>query len=471
MRILCRTAAIAALVPSVFLQGCRSLDTTADYEQAMSLVEARSGWRPTWNAPWSEAVPPWDGLSPLTVDQAVTIALQNNRQMRATLEAIATARADLVQSGLLPNPVLSVAFGSPVKGASGTTSYSVSLIQQLTDLWKRPARRDAAAATLQQQILSVSDAALRLVADVRTGHAEIVYAQHGITLTESHIEIVKRSVDVTRRRIQAGEATELDANRLLQLQLSLQSELSLQNLDLDTLKRELLSSIGRAELPAAWTADSSDTLPASKATQLTEDQLIDLVQVQRLDVAAAKQELDSIRHELRVAKLGAIPDLGAGPSYSRDEDKRDELGAALDLEIPIFDTNRASYARAKSQLRRAQARYELAAQTAIVEARNAWLQTRTAQELVVFFQENVLLLAEDNLSLAEQAFQAGQVDMTVVLETRRQHIEAEIQLNEFKALAEESVIELEYAVGGRLVSPVDQLPGNDDADNDKGGNP
>ena len=74
----------AALVGSAaLLSGCVSVDPTADYEEAMSLVEQRSGWRPDWNAPWSGTVTTWDGTSPLSSDQVVTIALQNNRQLRA----------------------------------------------------------------------------------------------------------------------------------------------------------------------------------------------------------------------------------------------------------------------------------------------------------------------------------------------------------------------------------------------------
>ena len=64
---------------TVLLAGCVSLDPTADYDEAMGLVEQRSGWRPDWNAPWSDSVLAWDGESALSVDQAVTIALQNNR--------------------------------------------------------------------------------------------------------------------------------------------------------------------------------------------------------------------------------------------------------------------------------------------------------------------------------------------------------------------------------------------------------
>ena len=463
-----RITMVIAVASAVVLQSCTSLDTAVDYEEAMTLVEARSGWRPTWNAPWGESVPSWDGQSSLTVDQAVTIALENNREMRATLEAIATARADLVQSGLLPNPVLSVAFGLAIDGSGGATTVSASLIQQLADLWQRPARQDAAAALLREQILSVSDSALAMVADVRGHHARIVYAQHGIALIESHIELTERSIELTQRRIRAGEATDLDANRLRQLRLSLQAELAQQHLELGTLKRELLSRIGMAELRADWSADDTITVPPSVAMDMTEDQLIELVYVQRLDVAAAKQAFESLRHELRVAKLGAIPDVDAGPVFEREDDGRDELGAGIDLEIPIFDTNRARVAMAMSKLRRARAEYQHSVQTAITQVRNAWLQARTAQELVTFYQEKVLVLAADNLSLAEQSFEAGQVDMTVVLQTRRQLIEAEIELNRLKAGAEASTIKLEYAVGGRLDSPVD-APGDRNADERDGG--
>ena len=101
--------------------GCVSLDPSADINEATGLVEQRSGWRPDWNAPWSSSIEAWKGEAPLSVDQAVTIALRNNRPIRAALERIASARADLVQSGLLPNPVLSATFGPAIDGEGAIT--------------------------------------------------------------------------------------------------------------------------------------------------------------------------------------------------------------------------------------------------------------------------------------------------------------------------------------------------------------
>ncbi|MEE8156396.1 MAG: TolC family protein [Phycisphaerales bacterium] len=437
-------------VGALLVIGCVSLDPSADINEAMGLVEQRSGWRPDWNAPWSSSIDGWQGEAPLSVDQAVTIALRNNRSIRAALEGIATARADLVQSGLLPNPVLSATFGSAINGEGGATSVSISLIQQLTDLWLRPARKDAAASALREQILSVSDEALRLVADVRQGHAGLVYAQRAIALSQSHRALVDRSIEITEQRIAAGVASQLDVNRLHQLLLALEAEITVQQLDLGKRKRELLKVLGLAEASANWEAQDHNTSLAAWSDELLESDLIALTASQRLDVAAARKAYESKRHELRVVNLGSLPEVEAGVAFERDEDRRDELGPEFDIEIPIFDNNEANVAKAMSELRQAEIEADQVLQRAVTQTRTAWLDARTNLELVDFYRERVIALARENLRLGEQAFDAGQVDMTVVLETQRELIEAEFQLNQLEAAASLSVIELEYTVGGSL---------------------
>lgn len=430
--------------------GCVSLDPSADFDEAMSLVEQRSGWRPEWNAPWSSSIDEWEGEAPLDVDQAVTIALRNNRSIRAALEGIASARADLVQSGLLPNPVLSATFGSAINGEGGATSISISLIQQLTDLWLRPARKDAAASALRKQILSVSDEALRLVADVRQAHAGLIYAQRAIALTQSHRELVERSIEITEQRMAAGVASQLDVNRLHQLLLALETQLTLQELDLDKQKRELLGVLGLAEAVANWEAQDDGESIEAWSYETQESDLMKLAALQRLDVAAARKVYEGKRHELRVANLGSLPEIDAGVAFERDEDRRDELGPEVNIEIPIFDNNKANVAKAMSELRRAEIEADLVLQRAVTQTRTAWLDARANLQLVLFYRERVIALAQENLQLAEQAFNAGQVDMTVVLETQRELIQAESELNDLEFMAASSMIDLEYAVGGTL---------------------
>ena len=175
-----------------------------------------------------------------------------------------------------------------------------------------------------------------------------------------------------------------------------------------------------------------------------------LAALQRLDVAAARKAYEGKRHELTVANLGSLPEVEAGAAFERDEDRREELGPEFDIEIPIFDNNKANVAKAMSQLRQAEIEADQVLQRAVTQTRTAWLDARANHELVIFYRERVIALAQENLKLAGQAFNAGQVDMTVVLETQRELIQAESALNELELIATSSMINLEYAVGGTL---------------------
>src|SRR5204863_8366115 len=85
------------------------------------------------------AIPPHlqlkDGMS---VDDAVAIALWNNATFQADLTQLGIARGDLVEAGVLPNPILTLLF--PV----GSKPLEFALKQPVGALWQRP-RKVAAA--------------------------------------------------------------------------------------------------------------------------------------------------------------------------------------------------------------------------------------------------------------------------------------------------------------------------------------
>ena len=207
------------------LTGCTSLDPTQDVQKSGALVEARTGFKPDWRIPWTAQADIWDGHSKLTLNQAVILALRNNRSIQSRLEDIAGARADLVQSGLLPNPVVSIAYGFPIGGGAGGATFGASAIQEFTALWLRPSRIKAATAQLESQILGVSHDALRLVADVKRAHTQIEFAQRAITLLLSQIDLAQQATKLTEKQVAAGQSTQLDVNRNRLLILSLQSQL------------------------------------------------------------------------------------------------------------------------------------------------------------------------------------------------------------------------------------------------------
>ncbi|MDY7107119.1 MAG: TolC family protein [Planctomycetota bacterium] len=429
--------------------GCASLDPTADLEAAASSVQSRTGIAPDWAAPWDELSPAWDGETPLSSDAAVIAALQNNREIRREVESIVAARADYVQAHLLPNPVINIALGFPIDGGGGDP-LAASLIQQLAWLWQRPARIDAADADLRRRILAVSDAVLRVVAQVRAGHADIVYAEHAVELQQRNCDLIEQSLELVRLKFEVGEATQLDVNRVRLDLLQARAELVERTASLDVARRRLLEQLGRADRGIDWMSDGQAIDPGRAIDEFDEAEVLAAATRLRLDAAAASMQVNAAEHRHRLGELGAFPDLGAGARYERNFGNREAVFPAFTVTPKLLDDNSARIARAESELRAARIEADRVLQQAQREVRTAWIELESTVRTIDEYQEQVVALATENAALSEEAFAAGTVDLTVLLDARREQTAARLRLNDLRASAARKFHELERAAGGTL---------------------
>src|SRR5262249_27093989 len=109
----------------------------------------------------------------LTAESATQIALLNNPRLQAKYESLGVAQADLVQAGLLRNPVLSGALHFPIQGtvagtqSGGVTGWDVNLLAEFIDLFMLPLRKRYASAELERVKLEVADSILDTAAQVK----------------------------------------------------------------------------------------------------------------------------------------------------------------------------------------------------------------------------------------------------------------------------------------------------------------
>ncbi|MBI4879858.1 MAG: TolC family protein [Planctomycetes bacterium] len=450
-------AALLTIAPGVIavLAACASLDPRPDVDRASRTVRERSFFATGWEAPWPRELEDWDGASPLSVGRAVVLSLKNNREIRRQVELIGAGRADLVQAGLLPNPVLSVALRFPMDPASGSSQAGASVVQDLVSLWLRPRRTESAEARLNEAVLALSDRSLRLVADVKQSHAKVVYGQRALELTHDSLVTVDRSIEVLERRIQGGEGTRLDVNRARQQHVVLEAGFKRQERDLAKEKRVLLRLVGFAAAGAEWVAsedgvDDQAGQEPSLAESLDEKGVIALAATQRLDVAAALAVVEANAADLNIEELSRVESLGLGLTFEQTEDKARFLGPDVEIHVPIFDMNQAQIAKAGSAAKAALINYEAVVQQAVAQARGAYIEARTSTDIAHMYRHRVLAVAEENLTLAEATLKAGQDDVTVLLSAQQSLIEARQSVNSLLLEAALARIELEYAVGGRL---------------------
>jgi cobalt-zinc-cadmium efflux system outer membrane protein len=114
--------------------------------------------------------PSVDVMDGISSDEAVAVALWNNAAFHVTVSQLGFARADLVEAGLLANPVLSLLFPVGPKQLEATLRWPIEF------LWERPKRIAAAQLSLDVAASSLVQAGLDLALSVRVAHADLALA-------------------------------------------------------------------------------------------------------------------------------------------------------------------------------------------------------------------------------------------------------------------------------------------------------
>ncbi len=504
---------VLAISACTLLTSCARVEPGPELRQADAAMERSTGLRTQWAClPELQELQP-DESGAVTLDRVLSLALANNRSLRADLQVIGQAKADLVQAGLLSNPMLAMMFQLPAGG--GLADFRFDVTRDFADLWLIPSRKRAAQGMLQQRVLSFTDTAIVLATDVKNNYYSLQYQALAIDLQEQNLQILQESMDIAEARLRAGQSSQLDVNLLRSRYVEAQLDLLQLRSDSRVTRQMLLRQMGVARATPDW-----QPRPVSLETPFTpvlrdEAMFVEAALLQRLDVQAAHWELEAAVAEFQQQQLRVIQSLGIGISGERFESRampgrklladtarasvaagqltapeiesagqrrlarsqeiRFMLGPSLEMPLPIFDQNQAQIAKAQFRARELQQRYEELEQRVIEGVRSAWTQRRLAEDRVRLFQEALVPLQVTNLQLAEVAYQAGRETVLTVLLSQGDLIRTRLSLAAAVRDLAVSAANLERQLAGRVpeflvVPPATQptsappsLPAEDDA--------
>ena len=171
------------------LSGCQSPSSDPAFADVQHLTADRAGVQIRWNRSSADdravASAVDDLLShELTADQAVEIALLNNHSLQAIYAQLGIAQADLVQAGLLANPVFDASIRFPDKSPKGP-DVELSISQEFIDLlfipgarsWRR--RSSSRPSSRSRRLSSIG------AADARSAYYTLVAAQQMLELRKT----------------------------------------------------------------------------------------------------------------------------------------------------------------------------------------------------------------------------------------------------------------------------------------------
>jgi len=401
---------------------CVAVDPTPDYDRAKERVEAATGEEVLYAPGDEEATRSRVQallLGGLTAQEAVQVALLNNRDLQEALFEIGIARADVVQAGLLSNPSLDVVVRLPLDG--GSTNTEGGLLFNLIELWQLPARKRLATSQLERSVYEVAHMAAGLAARAKSAYFAAVAAREAEAVAEENLATARTFVDLTLERQSAGAATQVDVNAARSQLLEQEVTARLARFSALEARRQLALVLGLEESPTE--VQIAERLADPPAWSLDLEDLLARARQHRLDLHAAARQVEAAESELELERRSLLRSAGAGVGFEAEGSAR-AIGPGVELQIPIFDQNQAQIAKAAFRLGQARRRLEGLTTAAMQEVRGAHARYSLSQDTVRLFQEELLPLRESSLDLAREAFAAGKTGFLSVLEAQEQLLTA-----------------------------------------------
>jgi cobalt-zinc-cadmium efflux system outer membrane protein len=387
------------------------------------------------------SLPPGVSLEkPLSVDDAVAIALWRNRALEATLAELGVARGDLVEAGLLRNPNLSLLF--PV----GPKPFELLVGMPVEALWQRPRRIAAARLQLESVAEGLVQHGLDLAREVKIAHADVALAEERSALAREAAELLERIAELTGRRVRAGDAGELELT-LARLQArAAEEQAARQRREVEGAGQRLrfLLGLDRGAAPLAVIPVAIAGTPPSETPDLVETALASRPELRAAEMAVQAAARRAGWERSRILALApALSSKGVGTSGVRS-------GPGLSLDLPLLNRNQGAISRAEAEVERAARRYRAAREQVEAEvsaARIRWVQSFESLERI---RAEILPAARRAAELAEKTYRAGEESYLYTLEASRRIQEARWQEAAATAEVRQAVARLEHAAGRNL---------------------
>ena len=197
--------------------------------------------------------PTQPGPADLTLDEALRETLQSDPKLRAALEGIEQARADLLTSSLPPNPTLAVnGVFIPARRFTPTAPGGppeLDVVASYPIDWFLFGKRAAAMANAQWGVevstADYCDQVRQRMANAAAAFYDVLEAQAMLGLPQEDLASLKRVDAITRQRARIGGVGTIEVDRLVLSVLDAERDVRTREATLVTNKAQFRAAMGR----------------------------------------------------------------------------------------------------------------------------------------------------------------------------------------------------------------------------------
>lgn len=437
------------------LSGCVSMSQDAGFQDVKAAVEQRRPLEIAWNAGSEldkQAAEKIGALlkQTLTPDTAVQVALLNNRDLQAVYSDLGVAQADVVQAGLLSNPIFDAAVKFPVSGG-GRPDLELGAAMNFLNLLYIPLRKRVAAARFEETKTRVTGAVLDLAGRVRKAFYTYEADEQLLELRQTIAQALAASFEIAHRLYQAGNLSDLDYfSERAQLEAG-KLALRAAEVSVRQSREELNALMGVWGPQTQW--QSAGRLPELPNQPLDTTDIEHVSLERSLDLVQAKQRIVSSGEQLGLTRWTAlIPEFSAGPEAERSDGSW-AVGPRIGFMLPLFDQGQAAFGRTAAELRRSQLEYYSLGVRIRGQARAARDRLEGASDRASYYRDILLPLHERIVNETQLHYNAMQLGPFRLLRAREQQIQTAVAYVEALRDYWLARADIGQILAGRLPSP------------------
>ena len=392
---------------SFVLAGCATFSQDGGFGTVEKTVKERTGK----DLAWVKTEAQRDSVNqrvaellakPLSADDAVQIALLNNRGLQAEFAELGISEASLVQAGRLPNPHFSMLRASHPDAGGREYKIEQALTFNVFSLITMPLASEFEARNFERVKRSVTLEVLRLASETRKAYYTALAAEESVRYTRQVKDVADASAELARRMTRTGNWGKLEQAREQGFYADAALNLARAEQARATARERLVRMLG------VWGDQTQLKLPERlpdlpKAAQDLPDIERRAMQ-ERIDLQAVRLDAEALAKNLGLTRTTRfINALEFGPARVLEGVRSSpwKKGYEISFELPIFDWGTARVAKAESIYMQAVDRAAEAAINARSEVRETYASYRVTWDIARHYREEVVpirrRIADENL--------------------------------------------------------------------------
>jgi len=390
----------------------------------------------------------------LSVDEAVTEALQANPEIRAAVRRLSLAQLKTTTARSLDDPMLMVRdWDTPLRQPWDLNKAQLmfSLQQTFPNRQKRDLRAKAAGDDAEVAASELESMRQEVSVEVRKTCADLMLNADEFQVHDHQAALLKEALAAALTEYTTGRVPQAEVLRAQMALTRLNEHLIELEEERDNARAQLNALMGRQPDEAVEIAGGYESPTALPSIEELERAAIE----NRPELAALRKQIAKSTDEGKLTRLAMKPDFTAALGYMvmpTGSASRNAYVAELAMNLPQLNRSRheGEAKQADAAMDVSQAELEARTSAVFLEIREAQIEVLAAEQRVKLYRDTLLPQAEAALKASTAAYQNNRAEFTNLIDSQNLLLDIQTAFYKASVATDTGIAELERAIGAPL---------------------